>query len=194
LHIIVPSGRYDATRKQWHKVDQDYLFNVFTLAKVWRARMLEAINQSDVMTMPDNVPKKWVVDCRKVGFGLPAFKYLSRYLYRGVLPDSDIVNITESNVTFRYKQGGNNEIKTRTLPTLSFLWLILQHVLPKGLQRVRDYGFLRGNAKKLRLQILLKLDIQQAAQSLIAVVKKPVVYLCPCCQHAMKMTGTSRLI
>jgi len=26
------------------------------------------------------------------------------------------------------------------------LWLILQHVLPKGLQRVRDYGFLRGNA------------------------------------------------
>nr|WP_232428132.1 transposase [Photobacterium marinum] len=24
------------------------------------------------------------------------------------------------------------------------MWLMLQHVLPKGMQRVRDYGFLRG--------------------------------------------------
>lgn len=50
-------------------------------------------------------------------------------------------------------------IKQRTLPVLKFLWLILQHVLPKGLQRVRDYGFLRGNAEQLRLQILLILGL-----------------------------------
>jgi len=41
--------------------------------------------------------------------------------------------------------------------TLEFLWLILQHVLPKRLQRVRDYGFLRGNAKVLRSEIILLL-------------------------------------
>ena len=27
-----------------------------------------------------------------------------------------------------------------------FLKLVLQHVLPKGFRRVRDYGFLHGNA------------------------------------------------
>ncbi len=32
-----------------------------------------------------------------------------------------------------------------------FLFLILQHVLPKGFRRVRDYGFLRSNAKRLLL-------------------------------------------
>ena len=30
-----------------------------------------------------------------------------------------------------------------------FLWLLLQHVLPKGFRRVRDYGFLHGNARTL---------------------------------------------
>ena len=35
--------------------------------------------------------------------------------------------------------------------------LILQHVLPKGLQSVRDYGLLSSGAKKLRLIIQLLL-------------------------------------
>jgi len=86
-----------------------------------------------------------------VGFGLSSLQYLSRYLYRGVLPDKDLIKLTHERVTFRYKEGGTNIIKTRTLPILKFLWLILQHVLPKGLQRVRYYGFLRGNAKQLRM-------------------------------------------
>jgi hypothetical protein len=35
---------------------------------------------------------------------------------------------------------GTKQTKTRKLVILEFLWLILWHVLPKGLQRVRDYG------------------------------------------------------
>jgi hypothetical protein len=84
------------------------------------------------------MPTKWVVHCKKVGHGLPALKYLSQYLYRGLLPDQDSTT---------------NKITPRTLPVLKFLLLILQHVLPKGLQRVRDYGLLSSGAKKLRLII-----------------------------------------
>jgi Putative transposase len=40
-----------------------------------------------------------------------------------------------------------------------FLHLILQHVLPKGLRRVRDYGFLHGNAKKLLSLVQLILHV-----------------------------------
>ena len=154
LHIIVACGGYDAKRNIWLKGNSRYLFNAFALAKVWRARMLEGINQHDTLKLPDYrakpLPKKWVVDCQKIGYGLPALKYLSRYLYRGVLPDKDITNITSTTVTFKYKDSQTKTIKHRTLPTLKFLWLILQHVLPKGMQRVRDYGFLRGNANALR--------------------------------------------
>jgi hypothetical protein len=192
LHIIVPCGRYDVTKKQWHKGDSAYLFNNFALGKVWRAKVIDAINHSTELTLPNNIPKKWRVDCRKVGFGLSSLQSLSRYLYRGALPDKDIIKLTDENVTFRYKEGGTNMTKTRTLPILKFLWLILQHVLPKGLQRVRDYGFLRGNAKQLRLQILLLLGINIGTVS-TPQKSKHAKCICPCCQHEMRFIGVSRL-
>ena len=34
----------------------------------------------------------------------------------------------------------------RTLPGADFLWLVLQHVLPKGLRRSRNFGFLHPNS------------------------------------------------
>lgn len=193
LHVIVAGGQYDSQRHQWHKGKKRYLFNAFALAKVWRARVLAAINQDMQMTLPPRLPKKWVVDCRCVGYGLQALQYLSRYLYRGVLPDKDIIRVTANEVTFRYLDGRTKERKTRTLPVLKFLWLILQHVLPKGMQRVRDYGFLRGNARKLRIQILLLfIPIQPVNLQIGTVNKQKVVRPCPCCQHDMACVGISR--
>ncbi|TMO72057.1 IS91 family transposase, partial [Pseudoalteromonas aurantia] len=87
----------------------------------------------------------FVVDCRKVGFGDKAYQYLSRYLYQGVLSDNDIVHYDENTVTFKYQESRTKQTVTRTLPVLKFLWLILQQVLPKGLHRVRDCGYLAGN-------------------------------------------------
>ena len=193
LHIIVPSGRYDPIKKQFFKGDKAYLFNALSLAKVWRAKMIDAINKSKILAIPTGLPKQWVVDCRKVGFGLSSFQYLSRYLYRGVLLGKDITNIHNVLVTFQYKKGGSNIIETRTLPVLKFLWLILQHVLPKGLQRVRDYGFLRGNAKKLRLKIQLILGLFVKPPSVENEAKGLAVHICPCCQHSMKLVGFHRL-
>ena len=155
--------------------------------------MMEAINHHPQLALPTNIPNKWVVDCRKVGFGLSSFQYLSRYLYRGVLPDKDIIHITDEEVTFRYKEGHTHLMKTRTLPVLKFLWLILQHVLPKGLQRVRDYGFLRGNAKRLRLQILLLLGVNVVVVPTPPNVMKRINCICPCCQHIMQFMGMGRL-
>lgn len=193
LHIIVPSGTYDQKRHQWHKGNCRYLFNEFALAKVWRARLIEAIAQHPNLRLPTKIPPRWVVDCRHIGYGLPALKYLSRYLYRGVLADKDIIRITDSNVTFRYQNGQNQRWKQRTLPVLKFLWLILQHVLPKGLQRVRDYGFLRGNARILRRKIQL-LFIPNLASSFPepSVLRSKAFRLCPCCQHEMSCVGISR--
>ncbi|WP_351011955.1 transposase, partial [Shewanella sp. S1-58-MNA-CIBAN-0166] len=114
------------------------------------------------LTLPTSLPKKWVVDCQHVGKGLPALQYLSRYLYRGVLADKNIKSHVDDNVSFEYEDSQTKSTKVRTLPAIEFLWLILQHVLPKGLRRVRDYGLLRGNANKLRLQIQLMLAVAGA--------------------------------
>ncbi|KXO09181.1 transposase [Moritella sp. JT01] len=60
LHIIAVSGSYNKVRNQWHKGDCKYLFNAFALAKVWRARMLEAINHHADLSLAntDTLPTK----------------------------------------------------------------------------------------------------------------------------------------
>jgi len=193
IHVVIPAGYYLKARQQWHKGTKNYLHNEFALAKVWRARMLEAVNQHDALQLPKRYPKKWVVDCRHVGYGEHALQYLSRYLYRGVLPDKDITCITTDSVAFQYRDSETKQIKKRTLPTLQFLWLILQHVLPKGLQRVRDYGFLRGNAKRLRQRIQLLLITTYHWIPPVSKPSKKAIRVCPCCQHEMKCVGVTRL-
>ncbi|MFA0414775.1 transposase, partial [Vibrio renipiscarius] len=122
----------------------------------------------------------------------PALDYLSRYLYRGVLPDRDIIEIGDTTVTFRYQDSQTQSWKTRSLPTLKFLLLILQHVLPKGLQRVRDYGFLRGQAKAVlvRIQLLLMASFHLPLST--SPIRRKAVRLCPCCQHEMACVGITQ--
>ena len=104
-------------------------------------------------------------------------KYLSRYLYRGVIREQDIVANHHGKVTFKYVDSRTGQTRYRTLKGEDFLWLVLQHVLPKGFRRVRDYGFLHGNARKLLtlIQLTLKVMITATASSTPAGVQLPQV-------------------
>jgi hypothetical protein len=195
LHIVVANGGYDVKKNQWKKGKSGYLFNEMALAKVWRARMLDAINKHPQLSLTHvkQMPNKWIVNCTKVGYGMPALKYLSKYLYRGVLADKDIISHDKTSVTFRYIDSTTKATKTRTLPTLEFLLLILQHVLPKGLQRVRDYGLLSSGARKIRLLIqLLLTEFTHLLPPSITVKKPKEKRVCPCCKHPMLCTGVIR--
>ncbi|WP_428847825.1 IS91 family transposase [Shewanella abyssi] len=190
IHFIIPAGSFDKAKQQWKKGKGKYLFNAFNLAKVWRARLLEQLTDKLNIKLTAAIPNKWVVDCRHVGKGLPALQYLSRYLYRGVLPDRNIISDIDGQVSFEYQNSRTRSTEIRTLPTVKFLWLVLQHVLPKGLRRVRDYGLLQGSYRKLRLQIQLMLAVAGAVFPIIAEVKKVVaIRSCPCCQQPMTFVG-----
>ena len=78
-----------------------------------------------------------------------------------------------------YKDSQTDKMKTRTVKGADFIWLLLQHVLPKGFRRVRDYCFLHGNAKYL-------LKVIQSALGVISIPWKLVTrasFKCPCCSH-----------
>jgi hypothetical protein len=183
-HVIVPGGGIDKRRRQWKKVKGKYLFNEFALAKVFRARCLEAFNKAG-LTIPMGVPKEWVVDCAHVGRGKPALKYLSRYLYRGVISENSIVSVQDGWVTFKYEDSKTGKTQYRTLKGEDFCWLVLQHVLPKGFRRIRDYGFLHGNAKKMLklVQLVLRVVVE-----IITPRPRPVLK-CPHCQSPLAIIG-----
>ena len=116
------------------------------------------------------LPATWVVDCRCVGDGAKALLYLGRYLYRGVIQERDIVRCDDNgNVTFQYRNAKTDKMELRTLPGADFLWLVLQHVLPKGLRRSRNFGFLHPNsAAAIRLLQLLHLRAAPLTAALAA--------------------------
>ena len=187
LHVVVPGGCLDRQRRQWKKMKGKYLFNEFALAKVFRARLLDALTSAG-LSIPNNLPDKWVVDCKHVGKGKPALEYLSRYLYRGVISEKNIIANQNGKVTFKYVEGHSGKTQYRTLKGEDFLWLLLQHVLPKGFRRSRDYGFLHGNAKKMLalIQRVLALFIAPEDKQ----TRPP--FTCPTCKTAMKIIAFIR--
>ncbi len=174
----------DELRRQWKKKKDRYLFNHKALANVFRARFLDALNNAGLL-IPKGIRPEWVVACANVGKGATVLKYLSRYLYRGVINEKNIVSNENGLVTFKYAESKTGKIRYRTLKGEAFLHLIMQHVLPKGFRRVRDYGFLHINTKKLLflVQLILHVRVNKSKQ------RPRPVFKCPCCKSPMKVFG-----
>ena len=191
VHVAMPAAAIDPEKRRWNtktsKANTAYLSNHKALAKVFRAKLLSAIREAG-LKLPVCFPKAWVVDVKSVGAGDKALVYLGRYLYKGVIQEKDIVACKDGLATFRYQDSKTKLMQTRTLPGTQFLWLILQHVLPKGFRRTRNFGFLHANSKKLLalLQALLKLN---PVKTLLVMAKRPQIK-CPCCGGAMKIVKT----
>lgn len=182
VHLIMPAATLDPKTRCW-RTKTDYLFNHQALAKVFRGKLLTVLKQAG-LTLPAQLPGKWVVDCKSVGNGDKALVYFGRYLYRGVLRESDILSCENGQASFRYRDSQSGEIKVRTLPGADFLHLILQHLLPKGFRRARHYGFLHPNRKSLiaLLHIVLKI-----APRTPPIEQPRSAFLCPCCGTPMQV-------
>lgn len=187
FHVVMPAAAINSKRRQWRVKKAKYLFNHTALAIVFRAKILAGIRQAG-LRLPERYPVKWVVDVKNVGTGEKAIVYLGRYLYRGVVQEKDILACDNGQVTFRYRDSKTSKIERRTVSGVEFLRLILQHILPKGLRRARNFGFLHPNSKrKIQLvQLLFKLTPRPVAESLN---KRPTLR-CPCCGGAMKIVKT----
>jgi hypothetical protein len=191
VHLVVPAAAVDAARQRWRRKRRGrngtYLFNAKAMAKVFRAKMLAAIEAAG-LALPTGYPREWVAHCKPVGTGEKALIYLGRYLYRGVIREQDILSCRNGRVTFRYRNGETGKIEQRALAGPDFLWLILQHVLPRGFRRARNYGFLHANCKRLigLLHLLLKFDPGRFTPPLKA---RPAM-LCACCGAVMAIVRT----
>ena len=182
VHLIVPAGALNERTRQWRqkRKKEEVLFWAPNLSRVFRAKWFEAMRLSG-LHCEENLPDEWVVHCKKVGRGEQALAYLGRYLYRGVLPEKNIVADSDGKVSFCY-QDNKGKRQIRTLPGGEFLWLLLRHVLPRRFRRVRDFGLLHTNAKCL-IQ-LLQLALQMAVPPATPLPERPPVR-CDRCGQVM---------
>ena len=75
-------------------------------------------------------------------------RYLGRYTRKGMLHESRLMQMNEHSVSFRYNdyKDGNNH-KVMTVSGEEFIRRYLSHVLPKGLMRIRHFGWLSNKSQ-----------------------------------------------
>jgi len=187
IHAVIPAAAIHKTHHLWREKPGKYLFNHKALATVFRAKLLEAIVENQ-LKLPDNCPQRWVVDCQSVGSGEKALVYLGRYLYRGVIQEKDILSCQNGKVTFRYLDSKSKRYQKKTVSGADFLWRVLQHVLPRGFRRARNYGFLHPNSKSLIHLLTLVFHFDPAR---FLKKQKPRSQLCcACCGKPMQIVKT----
>jgi hypothetical protein len=125
----------------------------------------------------------WVVYSQPPAAG-PAvvLKYLARYVQRVAISNSRLVAVTDAAVTFTYKdyrQGSRP--REWTLSGAEFARRYLQHVLPRGLVRVRHYGLLANRGREAKLACCRRLLGVAAVSGVVAAASLPPPGRCPVC-------------
>src|SRR5208282_3178112 len=89
-------------------------------------------------------------------------RYLARYVFRTAIANNRITGLDEDGVTFRHKHRASNRWRQTRLSGPKFMRRFLQHVLPKGLHKVRYFGLWHPSKREdaARARLLLLLDRQ----------------------------------
>ena len=159
VHAIVTAG--GLTESGWKPMSLKYLFPVEVMGELLRGKMQTHLRELlragqlplrsqelERLMQQLNQHERWVVYVKKAfRHAEHVLKYLGRYTHRVAISNGRLVAADQDHVTFRTKNG-----QTVTLEPAEFLHRFIQHVLPKGLQKIRHYGLYAAAASEALTQ------------------------------------------
>jgi hypothetical protein len=152
--MIVAGGAIDADGVSWLSSRVDFLIPVLAASVVFRAKYRAIMRRLGLARDISHEvwEKEWNVNCKAVGDGRLALRYLAPYVFRVAISNQRIKRVEPGPdgtglVTFTYRPSGTNTYKPMTVSAEEFIRRFLQHVLPKGFQKVRHFGFVHPRAK-----------------------------------------------
>jgi hypothetical protein len=171
IHCVVPAGGFAPGRERWIRpksagffLPKEVLSVVFrgkfcdALKGLFRQKKLAFHGSLKWLAEPRSFARflhtlhthKWVVDVRKP-FGGPehVLHYLARYTHRVAISNHRLISMEDGKVTFRWKDYAHGGKKRKmTLSADEFIRRFLLHVLPKGLVRIRHYGWMANRHRR----------------------------------------------
>ena len=177
IHMIIPGGGLTEDGTAWIPCDQGFFLNVRALSKVFRAKFIKLLRKAfsdNKLTFLDvnkhlsriaefqdlidlTFKQDWNVYAKKpFRQVIHVLKYLGGYTHRIAISNHRLVSFDDKMVKFmvrdkKDKHEGKSKSKILSLPTREFMRRFLMHVLPRGLVRIRHYGFLGSSSKKKSL-------------------------------------------
>ena len=204
IHAIVTAGGLSMDAQRFLHCGPKYLFPIAALAKVFRAKLIDALwkdyrkacfdgfadfdDPEGFSFLMRRLPKNWVVYAKpSFDRGEHVLQYLGRYTHRVGIVNSRLLAVTEDSVTFRTKHG-----KTTTITPLEFLRRFIRHVLPDGFHKLRHVGLNISATKRDAARAALSharpaLQVLTWQQRLAQLTGRDVC-LCPRCNAQLRCT------
>jgi hypothetical protein len=174
LHCIVPGGGISPDGSRWIACRKSFFLPVRVLSRLFRKKFLRslraAFGKGDLRFAGElhdlaepaafrslcqqAVRNEWVVYA-KPPFGGPerVLKYLARYTHRVAISNHRLRTLENARVSFDWKDYAHRgRPKIMTLDAVEFIRRFLLHVLPSGLVRIRQFGFLANRVRKQKLE------------------------------------------
>ena len=176
LHCLIPAGALSFAKDRWIPAKDNFLFKITSLAKEFRKRYLNFLSKAylkneliftektadfksiqnfqGLITALSNT--EWLAYAKRPFSGPEqVLEYLGRYTHRVAISNNRIIAIDNGSVTFTYRdRKTDNEIKEMTLDANEFIRRFLLHVLPKGLIKIRYFGFLSHTNKNKQIPLI----------------------------------------
>ena len=188
IHCIVLGGGIDE-QGVWHHLkgckNNEFLFPVYAMSPRFRGRFMNLLTRrlkEEGVTIDKKIRKQcfdkdWVVNSRPPAKGINlVLEYIARYAFRVAITNSRILDITDSEISYDYKQyksGGKHGVMTMDI--MSFLNLFSQHILPNRFVRIRHYGILSPCNREVLRSIQQQLNVPPVPK---VRKKKPYLEIC----------------
>ena len=164
VHCITPGGGLSPDGARWIGCRPGFFLSVRVLSRLYRRLFLDGLVAlfnaggltffGDLATLAERSAflaylapsrkREWVVFAKRPFAGPEqVLAYLARYTHRVAIGNSQLVELTEDHVAFRwrdYRAKGRTKNKVMQLPPDEFIRRFLMHVLPDGFHRIRHYG------------------------------------------------------
>ena len=112
--------------------------------------------------------KEWVVYAKEPQDSEHILKYLARYTHRVAISNHRLIALQDGQVTFRFKdhkRGG--KLRTQALEAMEFLRRLMLHILPKGMHKIRYFGFMANRHREASLARCRSL-LEQSTNAVVA--------------------------
>jgi len=168
IHSIVTGG--GLKNNKWISCDNDYLFKVQVLGSLFKNKFLYYLkHELNNLVLKDELKnikyfnkfleplynKTWITYIEPPKAKAEnVIEYVGRYSFRVAISNERIINISNGNVTFEYKDyKDNSKIKQMTITALEFIRRFLLHVLPDNFTKIKHYGLLSNRNKKNNIKL-----------------------------------------
>jgi hypothetical protein len=176
IHCIITGGGLDE-EGEWKEIKNNYLFPVKVLSRLFKGKYMGGLRKlltdnllsykstdTELKGMITNCYKKeWVVYAKEP-FKNPEYllEYLGRYTHRIAISNSRILEHTDKEVTFSYKDySDGDKRKEMTLSNYEFTRRFMLHILPFRFCKIRHYGIFCNRKRRENIENIRKiLDLQ----------------------------------